>query len=140
MIAAAARQMRTIQMDGMCSANWENVGSSRAADEVRKPVKKRSESPGRKNPISRPDSAKMIAVTTGSAAAPAFSNHHSGFRNSRAASIWNAIARSAPADRGPHRRRRRQRRHHALGLARRPDHRADDHDTGGGGDDEAERA
>ena len=74
-------------MDGMCSANSANGGSSRAADEVRKPVKKSSESPGRKNPKNRPDSAKMIAVTTGSAAAPAFSNHHSGLRNSRAASM-----------------------------------------------------
>ena len=42
-----------------------------AADDVRKPVKNNSESPGRKKPTSRPDSAKMIAVTTASAAPPA---------------------------------------------------------------------
>jgi hypothetical protein len=42
-----------------------------AADDVRKPVKKSSESPGRKKPNSSPDSAKMISVTTASAALPA---------------------------------------------------------------------
>ena len=45
-------------------------------------MKNSSESPGRKNPNSSPDSAKMIAVTTGSAALPALSNHHSGLRKS----------------------------------------------------------
>src|SRR4051812_46853970 len=91
MIAAAARHTTTIQIDGMCSANFEKVGSSRAAEDVRKPVKKSSESPGRKNPMSSPDSAKMIAATTGSAAAPALSNHHSGLRNSRAASTADFV-------------------------------------------------
>src|SRR5262245_29360070 len=86
MIAAAVTHSSTIHTDGMWAANVLNVGSSWAADEVRKPVKNSSESPGRKNPMSSPDSAKMIAVTTGSAAAPALSNHHSGFRKSRAAS------------------------------------------------------
>ena len=66
----------------MCSAKSENGASSIAAEDVKKPVKKSSESPGRKNPNSRPDSAKMIAVTIARAALPALSNHHSGLRKS----------------------------------------------------------
>ena len=51
-----------------------------AALEVRKPVRNSSESPGRKKPKNRPDSAKMIAATIQIAAAPAFSSQNSGFR------------------------------------------------------------
>src|SRR6478735_2251279 len=41
---------------------------------------KSSESPGRKKPKKRPDSAKMIAATTHTALAPAFSSQNSGFQ------------------------------------------------------------
>ena len=58
----------------------EGRARSSAADEVRKPAKNSSESPGRKKPISSPDSAKMIAVTTQMAPRPAFSNQNSGLR------------------------------------------------------------
>ena len=57
-------------------------------------MKNSSESPGRKKPNSSPDSAKMIAVTTGSAAPPAFSNHHSGLRKS--ASAISELSADAP--------------------------------------------
>src|SRR3954469_1337442 len=84
----------TIHSDGTCTASSLKVELSRAADDVRKPVKNSSESPGKKKPTSRPDSAKMIVATPGSAARPAFSNHHSGFRNS--ANPISALTSPAP--------------------------------------------
>ena len=62
------------------------------AVEVRKPARKSSESPGRKKPKNRPDSAKMIAVMTQTALLPAFSSQNSGFRNDGpTARIWASI-------------------------------------------------
>ena len=63
-------------------------------------MKNSSESPGKKKPISRPDSAKMIEATTGNAARPAFSNHHSGLRKS-ANAISELTTPTPPSDEQP---------------------------------------